>query len=224
MVSRVPSLFTFNIAMLSLHELAGLSILARCRIVQFPEETEGPMLVTHWGLSGPAILKMSALAARFLAERDYRFSVEIHSLPLLNEEAIEALLHQARRNVGRKQIRNYVPFQFPLRWWQFLLHTVEWADKNWGDIKKEEIQFCIHQLTHLTFHAEGKTTFKEEFVTAGGVDLKSVHFKTMESKTHPGLYFAGEILNIDGVTGGFNFQSCWTTGYLAAMGMGVMGG
>jgi hypothetical protein len=219
-VPRVPSLFTFNIALPSLHDLAGLSIPVRCRIVQFPEETEGPMLVTHWGLSGPAVLKMSALAARFLAEKDYRFTVEIHSLPLLSHDAIEELLHQARRNAGRKQIRNYVPFQFPLRWWQFLLHTEGWGDKNWGDIKKEEIQFCLHQLTRLSFQAEGKTTFKEEFVTAGGVDLKAVHFKTMESKTHPGLFFAGEILNIDGVTGGFNFQSCWTTGYLAARGIG----
>ncbi len=122
--------------------------------------------------------------------------------------------------MGKKQIRNYVPFQFPLRWWQFLLREVEWADKNWGDIRKEEMQFCLRQLTQLNFSAKGKTTFKEEFVTAGGVDLRSVNFKTMESKTHKGLYFAGEVLNIDGVTGGFNFQSCWTTGFLAAQAMG----
>jgi predicted Rossmann fold flavoprotein len=219
-IDRVPSLFTFNIALPELHALAGLSIPVRCRIAQFDQETEGPMLVTHWGLSGPAILKMSALAARFLAEQDYQFNVEIHSLPLLTDDAIDALIQQARRNMGKKQIRNYVPFQFPLRWWQFLLREVDWADKNWGDIKKDEMQFCLLQLTRLTFNAKGKTTFKEEFVTAGGVDLRSVNFKTMESKTHKGLYFAGEVLNIDGVTGGFNFQSCWTTAYLAAQGMG----
>ena len=219
-IDRVPSLFTFNIALPELHALAGLSIPVRCRIAQFDQETEGPMLVTHWGLSGPAILKMSALAARFLAEQDYQFNVEIHSLPLLTDDAIDALIQQARRNMGKKQIRNYVPFQFPLRWWQFLLREVDWADKNWGDIKKDEMQFCLLQLTRLTFNAKGKTTFKEEFVTAGGVDLKSVNFKTMESKTHKGLFFAGEVLNIDGVTGGFNFQSCWTTAYLAAQGMG----
>jgi hypothetical protein len=219
-IDRVPSLFTFNIALPELHALAGLSIPVRCRIVQFDQETEGPMLVTHWGLSGPAILKMSALAARFLAEQDYQFNVEIHSLPLLTDDAIDALIQQARRNMGKKQIRNYVPFQFPLRWWQFLLREVDWADKNWGDIKKDEMQFCLLQLTRLTFNAKGKTTFKEEFVTAGGVDLRTVNFKTMESKTHKGLYFAGEVLNIDGVTGGFNFQSCWTTAFLAAQGMG----
>jgi predicted Rossmann fold flavoprotein len=216
MVPRVPSLFTFNIQDQRLWDLSGLSLLVSCQIEQLGFETDGPMLITHWGLSGPAILKMSAFAAVDLAKFEYIFNVRINSLPLLSESAIEELLQQARRNAGKKQIRNHVPFQLPMRWWHYLLGEDQWTLKNWGDIKKEEILFCIQQLTKLCLPVNGKSIFKEEFVTAGGVDLKNVNFKTMESKTHSGLYFAGEVLNIDGVTGGFNFQSCWTTAYIAA--------
>ena len=216
MIPRVPSLFTFNIEDENLHALSGLSIPVICRLQGSDLETSGPMLITHWGLSGPAILKMSAYAAVELANRQYQFEISIQSLPMLSNQAIDELLQQAKKNAARKQIRNYVPFQFPLRWWQYLLGEEEWTYKNWADINKAEMQGCLESLTHRIMKVNGKSIFKEEFVTAGGIDLKQVNFKTMESRTHKGLYFVGEILNIDGVTGGFNFQSCWTTGYLAA--------
>jgi predicted Rossmann fold flavoprotein len=220
MTPRVPSLFTFNIEDDALRSLAGLALPVNCRLLNSSIETHGPMLITHWGLSGPAILKMSAYAAIELAKRKYQFKITIHSLPLLSDAAIEELLLQAKKNAARKQIRNYVPFQFPIRWWQYLLGEEDWTLKNWADLNKVEMQFCIKALVSKEMEVIGKSIFKEEFVTAGGVDLKSVNFKTMESKTHPGIYFVGEVLNIDGVTGGFNFQSCWTTGFLAAQAIG----
>lgn len=220
MTPRVPSLFTFNIGDDRLHSLAGLALPINCRLVDSSFETQGPMLITHWGMSGPAILKMSAYAALELAQKKYQFKIAIHSLPLLSDSAIEELLIQAKKNAPRKQIRNYVPFQFPVRWWQYLLGEGDWSLKNWADMSKSEMQFCMQVLVNKELEVNGKSIFKEEFVTAGGVDLKSVNFKTMESKTHPGIYFVGEVLNIDGVTGGFNFQSCWTTAFLAAQAIG----
>ena len=219
MVDAVPSLFTFHIEDEELRALSGLAIEAEVSIKDAEWTTDGPLLLTHWGVSGPAVLKMSAWAARWLAERKYHAEVMINSMPRYHRESLMELLQGIRLNAARKQVRNVGPSSIPNRWWQFVIRNNEANEKMWADVRNTELEEMAQALLQMTLPITGKSTFKEEFVTAGGVDLKQVNFKTMESKTHPRMFFAGEVLNIDALTGGFNFQAAWTTAYLAAKGI-----
>ncbi|NES70068.1 MAG: aminoacetone oxidase family FAD-binding enzyme, partial [Okeania sp. SIO2D1] len=183
----------------------------------------GPVLVTHWGLSGPAVLKLSAWGARFLHENDYQADLLINWLSKLNPEDIRTQL-LALKTQEKKAIVNSCPFSLPRRLWEGLIIAADIDPrKRWAELSKKAINKLILELTQGKYQVQGKGVFKEEFVTCGGVNLKEINFKTMESRCCQGLYFAGEILDIDGVTGGFNFQSAWTTGWLAGQGMKVRG-
>lgn len=208
----VPSLFTFNMPQESIKSLMGVvAPEVTVRIQGEKLKQEGPLLITHWGMSGPAILKTSAFGARSLAEKNYQFVVQINWIQL-NEEECKSLLQEQ----GNKKIANKNPFNLPNRLWHFLLNKLDIAaDISWSQIGKKERNRLLNTLLNDSYQVSGKTTFKEEFVTCGGVSLSNINMSTMESKLHPGMYFAGELLDIDGVTGGFNFQAAWTTGFLA---------
>ena len=219
MVDAVPSLFTFHIENESLRALSGLAIDAEVMIKGADWITDGPLLLTHWGVSGPAVLKMSAWAARWLAEKNYHAEVVINSMPRYNNVSLMETLQGIRLNAAKKQVRNLGPSSIPNRWWQFVIQDNSAIDKMWADVKNVELEEMVKNLLQMHLPISGKATFKEEFVTSGGVDLKNINFKNMESKTHPRLHFAGEVLNIDALTGGFNFQAAWTTAFLAAKGI-----
>lgn len=214
-VPPVPSLFTFNMPLEPVRQLMGVvADPVRARIIGAELETEGPLLVTHWGMSGPAVLKLSAWGARHFQALGYRFKLQVHWLGGTGEEEVRAAL--AAENLQRKQARNANPFSIPHRLWEFLLAKAEVpAEKSWGEVGKKDRNRLVNLLTNDRYTVAGKTTFKEEFVTAGGIALEEVDPKTMQSRVVPGLYFAGEVLDIDGITGGFNFQAAWTTGFLA---------
>lgn len=213
-VPPVPSLFTFHIQDKALHQLMGLSVpdaAINCR--QFQLESKGPVLITHWGVSGPAVLKMSAMGAREMHECAYRFELEISWVPGWTIEALEAF----RKTRGSASVAGQSPVNLPSRLWKYLVNRASIDhDKKWADLNKAEIEKLTTALTRDLHKVNGKSTFKEEFVTAGGVDLKQVNFSTFVSRKHSGLYFAGEVLDIDAVTGGFNFQAAWTGAYLVA--------
>lgn len=216
LVPPVPSLFTFNIKDPRLTGLAGVSVPNAS--VQLGKLTQsGPVLVTHWGLSGPAILKLSAWAARELAEAHYQATLRVNWLPHLSEDELRTRLNIAKENLARQVVAGHPQGGLPQRLWESLIG--EAALQRWGQLSKTAIATLISLLQHADFRISGKGTFKEEFVTCGGVNLKEVNFKTMESKVCPNLYLAGEVLDIDGLTGGFNFQSAWTTGWLAGQAM-----
>ena len=211
----VPSLFTFNVKDKRIDGLAGVSVedvtLTMDSIVQ-----RGALLITHWGLSGPAVLRLSAWGARELHEKKYRGKLIVNWLgDYTFEKALEVLQRNKdwHENVRRKVLTQQAFTQVPSRLWKQLVHFV--GEKTWGDISKAELQKLAESLTAGAFRIEGKGQFKEEFVTCGGVKLNEVDFKTMQSRMVDNLFFAGEVLNIDGITGGFNFQSAWTTGWLA---------
>ena len=214
----VPSLFTFNMPANAITKLMGLSVEhVRVKILGEKLETEGPLLVTHWGFSGPAILKMSAYAALILANKNYDFTVVINWLPLYNENSLREKMQLLRFDMATTKIQNKNPFLLPTRLWEYLL--LESGIKEglkWTDLKAKEQNLLIKNLCLQSFKIKGKTTFKEEFVTAGGVNTEELNVNTMESKLHKNLFFAGEVINIDGETGGFNFQNAWTTGWIAA--------
>jgi len=221
--SPVPSLFTFTISDRRLQGLAGLTIPAvtlslncgKNKITQ-----TGPLLITHWGLSGPAVLKLSAWGAKILFENNYKMPLVINWIPLDNPESLKQKLLKLKSEIPRKQLNSFSPFNIPKRLWQRFLEIINIPEKTpWAELSNQKIHQLSQELTQGTFQIQGKGVFKEEFVTCGGVTLKEVDFKTMESKICPGLYFAGEVLDIDGVTGGFNFQSAWTTGRLAGQAM-----
>lgn len=221
----VPSLFTFNIPDLQLRELAGVSVeKVRLRLqiagkTQF--EQTGAILITHWGLSGPAILKLSAWGARILHENRYQATLLINWVPDSNPEFLRKQLFAVRSQLPQRQISTTCPLLLPRRLWEYLIARVDIAHEDrWAGLSNKTINQLIQEITQGQYQISGKGVFKEEFVTCGGVNLKEVNFKTMESKCCPGLYFAGEILDIDGVTGGFNFQSAWTTAWLAGQAMG----
>ena len=210
----VPSLFTFNIQHALLENLPGLAFKhVEIKILHTKFTSSGPLLITHWGLSGPSVLKLSAIAARYLAEQQYRFEISIHLVPHLSVAQVEEELFVMRKNQPTKSIVKTPLFDIPKRFWAKITSKID--DKNWGDISNEEIQALQRNITDLRFKVNGKSTFKDEFVTCGGVKLKEINFKTYESKIYQNLYFAGEVLDIDAVTGGFNFQACWTGGYIA---------
>lgn len=232
----VPSLFTFNIKDSTLHELAGVSVnFATVKLIHSsnsekkksnrnPLEQSGALLITHWGLSGPAILKLSAWAARELHESNYQAKLAVNWLPNLKVEVIKQSLLTAKNDQPKKFISNYCPLEISLRLWEYLLDKAEVElEKRWADISNKSIQQIVNVLNASEYAIAGKGTFKEEFVTCGGIRLQDVNFQTMESKICQGLYFAGEILDIDGVTGGFNFQNAWTTAWIAAQGICLSG-
>lgn len=224
--SPVPSLFTFNIGDERLIELAGVSVASvNLRLLNTGKiklEQTGPVLITHWGLSGPGVLKLSAWSARILHENNYQMKLMLNWLPQYSPESLHQHLLQVKTQTPKKFIFANCPVSLPRRLWESLVisSAIE-EQKPWAEISKKQLNDLIQQLTQGVYQIQGKGIFKEEFVTCGGVSLKEVDFKTMESKLCRGLYFAGEILDIDGVTGGFNFQSAWTTGFLAGQAMAV---
>ena len=217
----VPSLFTFHINDPRLKELSGVSVEEAATAVVGTQLKElGPLLITHWGLSGPAVLKLSAWGARELANRAYKFTLRVNWAPQLNVESARAALEAARAANPKRKVLNGCPVALPARLWEKLVPAAGLApDALWSGVGNVPLRALAAQVCEAEFAVDGKSMFKEEFVTCGGVRLAEVDFKTMESRLAPGLYFAGEMLDIDGVTGGFNFQSAWTTGRLAGMAM-----
>ncbi|MBD1867624.1 NAD(P)/FAD-dependent oxidoreductase [Cyanobacteria bacterium FACHB-471] len=223
--SPVPSLFTFNIPDSHLRELAGVSVEPVQTKLLIPDskplEQSGALLITHWGLSGPAVLKLSAWGARALYEHQYQATLQVNWLPQHNPDQLRQELLKAKAEQPRRAIASSCPLPLPRRLWQYLTATVDIApDARWTDLSKKSLNQLIQELTQNRYPIRGKGVFKEEFVTCGGICLKDVDFKTMESRCCPGLYFAGEILDIDGITGGFNFQSAWTTAWIAGQAIG----
>ncbi len=218
----VPSLFTFNIPDKVLIGLMGVSVQhARVRIKGHKLESEGPLLITHWGMSGPAVLKLSAWGARLLNDLNYHFTIQVSWLPNFTEEKLRIDFEGKRRLNGAKLLSNILPEGIPRNLWEYLISKAGIADGlRSADLTNKQMNMLINVLLNDEYVVSGKTTFKEEFVTCGGVKLGDIDFKTMQSKKIPGLYFTGEVLDIDGVTGGFNFQNAWTTGWLAAMDIG----
>ncbi|RKS55142.1 hypothetical protein BC962_0100 [Gillisia mitskevichiae] len=220
MEAAVPSLFTFNIKDERIKDLPGVATFASVKIPEINMEDEGPLLITHWGLSGPAILKLSAWGARELNELDYKFKIQVNWLAQQNSEEILEQLLELKLKHAKQQLSKYAQFDLPKRLWKSLVLASKIAETDiWADINKKQLVLLSEQLTRSEFLVDGKSTFKEEFVTAGGIKLNEVNFKTFESKLQKNVYFAGEVLNIDAITGGFNFQNAWTGGYLAAKAM-----
>ena len=222
-VNPVPSLFTFNMPGNSITELMGVSVEnVLVKIAGEKMQQDGPLLITHWGMSGPAVLKLSAYAALMLAQKNYSFTAVINWLPAYNEITLKEKFQLLRFDLAPQKIFNRNPFNLPARLWEYLLHQSGIPhDLRWADLPAKEQNKLIKNICAQEFQVKGKTTFKEEFVTAGGIKTEEIDANTMESKLHKGLFFAGEIINIDGVTGGFNFQNAWTTGWLAAKGIGA---
>lgn len=218
LIPPVPSLFTFNIPDRNLNALMGITLPeAELRISSLKLSETGPLLITHWGLSGPAVLKLSAWGARELNQVNYHFSVTVNWLPSYHEQSMLQKLREVRFAKASSLIANHPPEPLPGRLWHFLIREAGIPmEMRWADLPAKEQNKLAALLCTSRYEAKGKTTFKEEFVTAGGVALSEVDVSTMESRLVSGLYFAGEIMDIDGVTGGFNFQSCWTTGMIAA--------
>lgn len=216
-VSPVPSLFTFNTKDIRLRQLAGVSVPGvSLRIAALKLASQGPLLVTHWGLSGPAVLQLSAWGARELHELDYRFSLQVNWLNDRTTTETLELLKTIKQEQAKKQMHTRSPFDLPQRLWERLVETAGVpAGLRWADSSNAMLQQLGETLTNSVFPIHGKSTFKEEFVTAGGVDLKELNFKTFECKRFPGLFLAGETLDIDAITGGFNFQAAWTGGWIA---------
>ncbi|MEA9413391.1 NAD(P)/FAD-dependent oxidoreductase [Flavobacterium sp. PL02] len=216
-VSPVPSLFTFNIKDPRIKELPGVAAQATVKVKDTKLESTSPLLITHWGMSGPAILKLSAWGARILHDKNYQFTIFVNWLNDVDTEDAEKILKDLKQEHAKKAVSKKSPFDFPNRLWESLVlaSNIE-VETKWADLSKIQLQNLANQLTNGTFQVNGKSTFKEEFVTAGGIDLKEINFKTMESKLHENLYFAGEIVNIDAITGGFNFQNAWTSGFIVA--------
>lgn len=217
----VPSLFTFNLIDKSICKLMGVSVSdANVRIAGSKLSENGPILITHWGLSGPVILKLSAWGARELHSKAYKYTVLVNWLNDASEAKVFDIISKRSSEHPNQKAINNSPFDLPKRLWEFLLEKAEIKhQQRWSDVQGKKLNKLIKVLTCDEYEASGKTTFKEEFVTCGGVQLSDIDFKTVESRLCKDLYFAGEVLDIDGITGGFNFQAAWTTGYLAAKAM-----
>lgn len=216
-VPPVPSLFTFHITDPRLTDLSGISV--ESATVTAPGtklKTDGPVLITHAGLSGPGILKLSAWGAREFAEKNYAFPIALNWVPPHTRDSLIKALSVVREQNARKQVTTFSPIAMPQRLWErFVIAAGISTTTPWAHVSNPSLQTLATQLTAAEFRVDGKSMFKDEFVTCGGVKLSEVEFKTMESRKCAGLHFAGEVLDIDGVTGGFNFQNAWTTGYLA---------
>ena len=216
-VAPVPSLFTFKIFDKRIEEIPGISVPnATISIVGSSFESSGPLLITHWGLSGPVVLKLSAFGALFLAEKNYEYQVKVNWLSK-TFDAVFSDLKTIKGKMPKKQISlKSIYDEIPKRLWEkFVAASYIKSEQRWADVSNKQLENLADQITNSNFKAEGKTTFKDEFVTAGGIDLKEINFKRFESKLHKNLFFAGEVLNIDAVTGGFNFQNAWTGAYIA---------
>lgn len=213
----VPSLFTFNMPGNPIINLSGISVQARVKVTGSKLEEEGAVLITHWGLSGPAVLKLSARGAREFNELNYRFTVMVNWCGAYNEQSLREKLNDMRVSNPAQKVVNGTIADIARRLWEYII-SISGIDENtrWSDLPSAKMNVLVKNLCAHEMKVEGKTTFKEEFVTAGGIRLSEVTASTMESKILPGLYFAGEILDVDGVTGGFNFQHAWTSGWVAA--------
>ncbi|MGB8192942.1 MAG: NAD(P)/FAD-dependent oxidoreductase [Chitinophagaceae bacterium] len=213
----VPSLFTFNLPNHPIRQLMGVSTQAKVKITGSKLNETGPVLITHWGLSGPAVLRLSAWGARELAQREYDFGIIVNWLPEFNEQTVRVALQLMRAEASQKKVQAHHHFNMPQRLWQFLCEQSDiTATMRWGDLPSANQNKLVNNLVTYSVQVQGKTSFKEEFVTAGGIRLSEIDANTMESKKLPGLYFAGEVMDVDGITGGFNFQHAWTSSYIAA--------
>ena len=214
----LPSLFTFNMPGNAITALMGISVeQVQVKIIGSKLSDEGPLLITHWGMSGPAVLKLSAWGARELAAKNWQFGIVVNWLPAYNEQSLKDKFQQVRFEIAAQKISNRNPFALPSRLWEYLLQQSGINENiRWADLPAKEQNKLIKNICAQEFAVNGKTTFKEEFVTCGGIALEEIEHNTMESKIATNLFFAGEVLNIDGVTGGFNFQNAWTTGWIAA--------
>jgi len=214
----VPSLFTFNIPNNSITELMGVAVpFSKIKIANTKLETEGPLLITHWGLSGPAILKASAWGARILSDLNYNYTVLVNWLPKHTEEKLRIEFNNQREENASKAILNSCPFEIPKRLWEHLVKKANIEESvRWADLPKKNANQLINNLINDEYKVQGKTTFKEEFVTCGGINLKEIDLTKMESKIVPNLFFAGEVIDVDGITGGFNFQNAWSTAWVVA--------
>lgn len=212
----VPSLFTFNFRDKVFSDLAGISVPnALVEIADSSYSQTGPVLITHWGLSGPAVLKTSAWAARYLHEQEYRFTIRVNWLHPQKEQKVRQELKNLRQWNARKQVTKQDNFPIPNRLWERLVELADIEpDTRWAELSNKQVHELTQQLVNAQYDIQGKTTYKEEFVTCGGIPLDEIDFGTMESKKVSGLYFAGEVLDIDAITGGYNFQSAWTTGWI----------
>lgn len=213
----VPSLFTFNMPNEPIKKLMGIVVEKALVSIQGTKlKGDGPLLITHWGMSGPAILKLSAFGARILSEWGYEFKVQVNWVNELNNEKVLSELKRIEATQSNKILANYRPYLLPERLWHYILEKNDLSlKKRWGELGRKGVNKLMSSLTNDVYSVKGKTTFKEEFVTCGGVSLESIDFNTMQSKVCPNLYFAGEVMDIDGITGGYNFQSAWTTGFIA---------
>jgi len=213
----VPSLFTFNIKDERIQDISGVvAKTVEVKVLGTDLCSEGPLLITHWGLSAPSILKLSAYGALELAKRDYKFQIEVNFIKQSFEGCLN-ILKMLKYDLAKKTVFKSTQFELPKRLWHKLVLASNMDEETrWADLNKLQLETLVSQLTQAIFNVDGKSTFKEEFVTAGGVNLKEINFKTFESKIVKNLYFAGEVLNIDAVTGGFNFQNAWTGAFIAA--------
>ncbi len=216
--SPVPSLFTFNMPKHPITALMGVSVPnATIKISGTKITQHGPLLITHWGMSGPAVLKTSSIAARELADRNYDFTIVVNWLGDMNDADMRETLLQLRKEQGRQLVQNKNPFDLPRRLWDYIVHQCGIKDDTrWGDLPAAAQNKLIEHLLRDIYAVKGKTTFKEEFVTCGGVTLSGIDPQTLQSKVVPGLFFAGEILDADGITGGYNFQHAWSSAWIAA--------
>jgi len=236
MVSAVPSLFTFNCKDERISGIPGVSTVAQVEVFEKQVyqskvttklksmnsksallTSDGPLLVTHWGLSGPAILKLSAWGARLLSDMNYRFKIRVNWLPEYSFEGLMGLFSEIKEIEAKKTVLRTKAVEVPRRLWINLVKASTISETHkWAEVTKVQLEKLARQLTECELKIDGKSTFKEEFVTAGGIDLKEINFKTYESKKLPGMYFAGEVIDVDAITGGFNFQNAWTGGYIVA--------
>ena len=217
-IQPVPSLFTFNITDARLQDIPGISVPnASVKVLNSKLTEQGPLLITHWGLSGPGILKLSAWGALEFHKKEYNFEIEVNWLSKKQETVLEFLKSQKKKQAKKQVILRSVFEEIPKRLWEkFVIAAEIPIDSQWAQLSNNQLETISKQLTQCVFNVHGKSTFKDEFVTAGGIDLKEINFKRFESKIHKNLFFAGEVLNIDAVTGGFNFQNAWTSAWIVA--------
>ncbi len=215
----VPSLFTFNMPKEPVRDLMGIVVENVLTTIQGTKlKGDGPLLITHWGMSGPAILKLSAFGARILSEKSYDFKVQVNWANTINQNEVTEKIQEIIQGNPKKILSNFRPYLLPERLWLFLLDKCGLShQKRWSELGKKGMNQLVNILTNDIYQVNGKTTFKEEFVTCGGVSLESIDFQTMQSRVVPNLYFTGEVMDIDGITGGYNFQAAWTTAYIAGM-------
>ena len=215
--SPIPSLFTFNLSSHPLTKLMGVATPVSIKIAGLKWESSGPLLITHWGLSGPAVLRLSAFAARDLNQKNYDYQLLINWLPEYNETSLRARILEYRQQKGSQKVWNTEWISLPQRLWAFLLQQSGIGEEErWATLPAAQQNLLVKKLCSYEAKANGKTTFKEEFVTAGGIETVEINPATMASKKMPNLFFAGEIINVDGITGGYNFQHAWTSGMVAA--------